>query len=954
MRYDRGRMMGSRTSRALGRAGIVLVLALLAACARGTPPRATPTADGPWAERLPTDPALVVGTAESGLRYVVKRHPNPAGRAALWLHVAVGSLDETDSTRGLAHYLEHMAFNGSANFPPGALIPYFESIGLAFGRDQNAFTSLDQTVYQIAVPDTRVETLDKALLYLGDVGSRLTLSSEEIDRERQIILEEKRARAGAEQRVRDDVLERLVPALGRRLPIGTETAIRSVQPEHFRAFYARHYVPSNMTLLAVCDCEPTLVVDRIRREFDGAPRAPRPPPRDVAVASTAGLRAIVATDRDLTRGSVSLTRVVPPTPPRTTLGQARQDLVETLGVRVLNRRLDARLAAGQASFLEASGQIMDWARAARLVSVRAAGPPGRWRAMLEEIAAAVQQARIHGFTARELDVVRRALLAEAEEAVQRRPTQPARAVLGQLNAAVARGEPLTSAEQRRAVLQRLLPGIDAAEVSRRFAETFDDANVVVAASLPAGDGVPDEGTLTALARTALLARVEPPAESAAEARLLTAAPSPGRVVERAEHAGSGVHSVWLDNGVRVHHRFVGQRRNEVRVQITLAGGEIEETATTRGVTRAAVRAWQRPATSTLTSTQVRELMTGRRVHVSGTAEADALTLAVSGDPAELEHGLQLAYRLLTDPVVEAATFAQWQASEVQAITARRAQPLGFMSEALADAIYPTAEPRPRPLSAAQVGAVTAAAAQAWLERLVATAPIEVAVVGDLELEPALELVTRYLGALPSRNRIGRETLATRRAIARPPGPIVREHALTTATSQAVVLDGFFGADVTNVRDTQLLALAARVLSTRLNRIVREERQLVYSIRATSRPAFEYPGYGLFVAQAPTEPGKTAALAATLEELFGAFAREGPSADEMAVARGQIDNELTETLAGPDFWSTRLASLDYRGLRLDDVMQARQRYAATAPAEVREAFARYYAPGARVRVILTPR
>jgi zinc protease len=949
--------MSHGTRRALHGAAGALVLAVLAACTAGSSPRTAPPGpltDRQRAELLPTDPALVVGTADSGLRYVVKRHPNPAGRAAFWLHVAVGSLDETEPTRGLAHYLEHMAFNGSANFPPGALIPYFESIGLAFGRDQNAFTGLDQTVYQIAVPDTRAETLGKALLYLGDVATRLTLSPEEIDRERQIILEEKRARAGAEQRVRDDVLERLVPALGRRLPIGTEAAIASVKAEHFRAFYARHYVPSNMTLLAVCDCEPTLVVDRIRHEFDGAPRAPRPPPRAVAVTATAGVRGIVATDRDLTRASVSFTRVQPPPPPQTTLGQARQDLVETLGVRALNRRLDARLAAGEASFLEAAGQLTDWARAARLVSVRAAGPPERWRAMLQEIGAVVQQARVHGFSARELDIVRRALLAEAEQALQRQPTQPARAVLRQLNAAVAGGEPPMSAEQRRAVLQRLLAGIDAAEVARTFAETFDFANVVVVASLPTGNGVPDEGALAALAQTALRARVEPPAEPAAAADLLATPPVPGRMVERTEHPGSGVRSVWLGNGVRVHHRFVDQRRNEARVQVTLAGGEIEETAGTRGVTRAAARAWQRPATSTLTSTQVRELMTGRRVQVSGSVDADALTLVVSGDPAELEHGLQLAYRLLTDPAIEAATLAQWQASELQAITARRSQPVSFLGEALADAIYPSAELRTRSLTAAQVRAVTPAAAQAWIERLVTTAPIEVAVVGDLEYELALDLVTRYLGVLPSRPRIGGDTLATLRAIARPPGPIVSERSLTTATRQAVVLDGFFGADVTNVRDTQLLALAARVLSTRLNRIVREERQLVYSIHAASRPAAEYPGYGLFVAQAPTDPGKTAALAATLDELFDIFAREGPSDDEMAVARRQIDNALAEALAGPDFWSTRLASLDYRGLRLDDVMQARHRYAATTAAEVREAFARYYAPGARVRVILTPR
>jgi zinc protease len=305
-------------------------------------------------------------------------------------------------------------------------------------------------------------------------------------------------------------------------------------------------------------------------------------------------------------------------------------------------------------------------------------------------------------------------------------------------------------------------------------------------------------------------------------------------------------------------------------------------------------------------------------------------------------------------VVEPAALAQWQETELQAITARRTRPAGVLGEALADAIYPATELRTRSLSAEQVRAVSREAASAWLTRLVATAPIEVAVVGDLERERALELVTRYVGALPARARIGADTLRPLRAIARPPGPLVSTRDVQTATRQAVVLDGFFGADLANVRDTRLLALAARVLSTRMNRVVREERQLVYSIFASSRPAAEYPGYGLFAAQAPTDPGKTAALTATLEEMFTAFARSGPSEDEIRVARGQIDNALAEALAGPDFWSDRLGSLDYRGTRLDDIIEARQRYAAMTAAEVQEAFARYYAPGARVRVVVTPR
>ena len=128
-----------------------------------------------WAadDRLPTDPALVTGTLPNGLSYIVRPHRNPESRVSIWLHVASGSLNETDATRGLAHYLEHMAFNGSANFPPGSVVPFFQSLGLAFGRDQNAFTSFDQTTYQLTVPGAGKDALDKAMVFMSDVATRL-------------------------------------------------------------------------------------------------------------------------------------------------------------------------------------------------------------------------------------------------------------------------------------------------------------------------------------------------------------------------------------------------------------------------------------------------------------------------------------------------------------------------------------------------------------------------------------------------------------------------------------------------------------------------------------------------------------------------------------------------------------------------------------------------------------
>src|SRR4029450_5723872 len=162
-------------------------------------------------EKLPTDPALVPGQLPNGLRYIIRPHTNPQGRVGIWLHVSSGSLNETDATRGLAHYLEHMAFNGSANFPPGSVVPFFQSLGLAFGRDQNAFTSFDQTTYQLTVPGAGKDALDKAMVFMSDVAMRLSLATPEIDSERQIILEEKRSRSSARQRVPDQVYERLAP-----------------------------------------------------------------------------------------------------------------------------------------------------------------------------------------------------------------------------------------------------------------------------------------------------------------------------------------------------------------------------------------------------------------------------------------------------------------------------------------------------------------------------------------------------------------------------------------------------------------------------------------------------------------------------------------------------------------------------------------------------------------------
>jgi zinc protease len=928
---------------------IVLLVALLMPL---LPAGASSLAD----EALPTDPALVTGALTNGLRYIIRPHKNPEGRVSIWLHVATGSLNETDSTRGLAHYLEHLAFNGSTNFPPGSVMPFFQSLGLTFGRDQNAFTSFDQTAYQLALPSNGRDVIQKGLLFMSDVAMRLSLHPTEVESERQIILEEKRARSSPMQRVHDQVYERLAPesTFGRRLPIGVDETLKTMGHNDVVDYYSRWYVPSNMTLIVVGDADPAMVVDVIRQEFAAGASVPRPTPRDVGVKPTAASRAIVASDPELTRAEVSIVRVEPPRPPITTVAALRREVVDRIGTWVFNRRVNADIAAGRVSFLAAGASAQDWAGALRMWSVEAEGRPGTWRVMLTELGTALQRARLHGFSEREVQDARAALTADAEEAAQREATRPAREVLRQLNGDVTRKGATMSADQTLALLRRLLPGITAREVSDTFASGFDPRQSLFIAELPSGDDVPSEADLLAFGRTAVAVTPDKVADVARPTALLASLPREGAVVESATHAGSAVTSMWLDNGVRVHYRRMDQRKNEASIAITLAGGPIEEMPADRGLTEAALRAWERPATSTLSSTDIRDLMTGAKVRVRSNMSGDTTTLTVSGDPAELEKGLQLAYLLLTDPVIEPASLEQWKDAEAQRVIERKSQPMGALMETSAAAIYPRGETRPRALTVEQIRAITGPAAQAWLRRLIKEAPIEVAVVGDIDKDTATTLVTRYLGALPARPRIGDKTLANLRTIARPRGPLQAADSVDARTPQGAVLAGFFGADLRDLRDTRLLFMAARILSTRMTKTIREDKQLVYSIGAISEPAVIYPGFGLFAAVAPTDPAKAPALAAAVEEMYTAFGKDGPTADELDVAKKQMTNLLGEMMKTPDFWLGRLSTLDYRGTSLDDLLDAPAQYQLFTTAQVQEAFARYNRPDAGLRFVITPR
>ncbi|MFO0934813.1 MAG: insulinase family protein [Planctomycetota bacterium] len=956
----------SRTSRS---SSLVLVAGLFAGLVAPGAPRSARAAG----EALPTDPGLVRGTLDNGLRYVVRRHGHPPGRAVVWLHVHSGSLNETDRQHGIAHFLEHMAFNGSEHFPPGSLVPFFQSMGMTFGRDQNAFTNLEQTTYQLSLPDAKPETVAKAMTWMADVLGGLLLLPKEIDAERQIIQEERRRGLSGRQRVRDQIRARIAPGAlwARRDTIGTEASIDGFTPQDFRDYYGAWYAPSNATVLVIADADPAEMVKAVGAAFGPAKARTCPAPADGGVKAYETSFAVVATDPEIKAEEVRITRLGPVGAPSTTVEAYRAELALDLGVAAWNRRLEDRIAAGGSSLVRARAEAGDAGRVYRGWEVGGDAAPGAWKAALEELALELQRARRHGFTERELADVKKGWLAGAERDVETLATTTATDLMRRLNGTLSAEEPLLAPEQRLALLRRLLPELKPAEVSARFAAELDPKAVAFVATLPAGPSVPTEAALLELGTKALA--VEPPAlaEAARATTLLATPPAAGAVKEGEEHAATGVWSGWLANGVRVHHRLVEAPRNEVTVQIDLVGGELLETAENRGVTSAALVAWRTPATARLSSSDVRELMSGKKIAVraggaaggggrrgrggggGGGAGPGAATLTVAGSPDDLETGLTLAYLLLTEPRVEPAAFAASQSTGREAYAEASGNPMALGMRLVGSLPFPDTDPRLAPATPEQLGRLTRDAAQAWLDGLVRTAPVEVTIVGDLPRDRALALAARWLGALPARERVSAETYRAQRTVARPAGPRRVERTLDTPTPQAFVWSGFYGADETDRPTVRALALAAQVLSTRMTKEVREQAQLVYSIGAASRPASVYPGFGTLAAGAPTEPHKVPALVAKLSAMYEAFAASGPSDDELAVAKKQVATTFEEQTKDPGYWLARIALSTFRGIRLDDVAADPAAYQAVTAAQVREVFARHATKDRALLVVVSP-
>ena len=861
---------------------------------------------------LGLDPAIHTGTLPNGLQFLIRQNDLPENRAFLRLAVQAGSIDEADDQRGLAHLLEHMAFNGSAHFGPGELVSYLESIGARFGADVNAYTSFDETVYMLEVPTDRDGIVVRGMEALSDFAGGITLDPEEIDRERGVVIEEWRGRQGAGSRMQTAQMEAIFgeSRYVDRLPIGLPDLLRTVPAQRVHDFYEEFYRPDRMAVIAVGDFDPVEMEALIREHFSGLPSRPPMERSLYPVPTHEDTRVVVVSDPEAQGSSVSIIRKRPVEMLRTA-GEYRRSTMGRL-VRSMVRDRFAEIARQpDAPFLRASFGGGGVGRDVESVTVSARVSDGAIAQGLEALAQEVARLEQHGFGDAELDRAKRDLMATFQRAYNERD----RAQSGQLASELLRyfltEEAAPGIDAELDLAQRFVPGITVAEVNAFIRALFGEDNRVVVASSPEKDGllpVTEAGLREAL-RVGGAAAVTAWQDDSAGRELMASPPTPGTVRARREIPEIGVTVLTLSNGLDVWLKPTDFRNDQVAFRAYARGGA--SLASPADFLNASLSTSLAGVSGVggLSPTDLDKVMAGRIASASPYMDNYTHGISGGGTPGDLEAALQLVYLSFTAPNQDASAFDVMK-SRLAASLANQDQSPGTVFGDEVRRLATMDHYSVRPMRSEDLDDLDADRMRTFLaERFTNAADFTFFFVGAFTVDGITPLLTTYLASLPSAGSA--QSRWTDMGLRFPEA--VRRETIQKGTeprSQTAIM--FFADTGLDEFETHRLRAATRILQLRLREVLREELGGTYSVGVRYSDTSPQPGYGTTSVQFGSAPENAERLTNVVMDELDRFRRDGPSDTELQVVKETELRALEGSLLQNGYWLNSLQAMHILG------------------------------------------
>lgn len=903
-------------------------------------------------DRIPVDPTLTSGVLENGVSYFIRQNDQPENRAELWLVVNAGSVLEDPDQRGLAHFVEHMAFNGTEHFEKQALIDYLESIGMEFGPSINAFTDFDETVYQLRVPTDDPVVLGTAMQILEDWAHGVTFDPVEVDKERGVVLEEWRLGLGAGSRMRDTQLPVLLQdsRYADRLPIGDPEVLRSFPVERVVDFYRDWYRPELMAVVAVGDFDVASIESLIETHFARITRVSEGRARTVfAVPPHDETLVAVATDPEATASQVAVAYKAVVTPDSTVRGY-RQDLTAVLFDGMLNKRLFEVSRLTDAPFLFGGAGQGRLVRNNQIFQLSAAVNDGEIEVGFEALLTEAARVERHGFTASELARQKTELLRGYERAYDERENRESRGLASELQRAYLDGEVVPGIEWEFEAVRGLLEGISLNEVNSlaQVRQTLGNRVVLVSAPEKPDVAIPDESALLDIFESVTASQIDPYFDAVVESPLVRTPPVPGTIRSESRLESIGVTVLELANGVRVLLKPTDFKDDEVILQASSPGGTSLAPDQIHASATMASTLVSQGGLGALDVVELQKALAGRAAGVS--PSINTLTEGLSGgaSPQDLEVLFQLVYLYFTEPRKDQEAVEAFKQRIMPIVANRGAAPSSHFGDTLAITMA-QGSPRRAPPGPGWVESLNLDDAFGfYTDRFADASDFTFVIVGAFEMDEVRGLVKMYLAALPS---LSREESWRDEGI-EPPAGVVRKvvrKGLEPQSQTQLVFTGDFDYEDESRMAIRLMASA---LEIRLRETLREDLGGTYSIGVNGGYSrFPEPSYSVGIGFGSDPARRDELLSAVFEEI-AVFKAEGPSADDVQKVLEAERRAMETNRESNSWWAGQMLASLFEGL--DPERLVRDELFGTITAErLREAAITYLDTENYVEVALVP-
>ena len=917
------------------------LLALIALVAGGAL-HAAPVAFPQDESDLKPDPSAHFARLPNGVTTIVISNKEPRGRACLRLLVQAGSLNEDEDQRGLAHFLEHMAFNGSTHYAPGTLVELLQRMGMGFGADTNASTSFDRTVYQLELPDTRPQTLAQGVQIFADYAGGLLITPDKIEKERGIILSEKRDRDSVEYRNFVAQFSFLLSGtrLPERLPIGLTPVITDSKRDRFVRFYDTWYRPEKLTVIVVGDFADPAAVEKMIAEDFGPLKARSPAPKPVDMGKLpdfTGVRALYHSEPEAPETSVSISSVTPYTREPDTSTCRLKYLPRMLANEMINRRLAILAKKENAPFIRGEADADEEFNFLRNASISVDCKADQWQASLNVAEQELRRALNYGFQPAELREAVADFANNLEQAAKSAPTRRSDDVSSGLVQSIMDRQVYTSAEQDLALYGPALKTVTPEDCLRalRIAWSANRRSVAVIgnAKLPANP----EAVITAAYNASVSQPVKAPDKRVDAAWGYTDFGPAGSVVSQTSIKDLGITEVVFANGVRLNLKRTDFQANTIAVRIRAGAGLLSEPPGKRGLNTYAGAVYVAGGLGKHSADDLTRILAGHTVDVSFQVGTDAFILGGGSNREDLLLELQLLTASLVDPGYR---------PESQRNAAKEIESAYLSMEHTSDGPFSMEVPNLLAGGDARFGlppkdimlSRTLDEVKAWVGPQLAHGPLEIALVGDLDEATAIAAVGATLGALPRRDPPA--DLSALKTVHMPASAISKTYSISSEIPKGAVALFWPTSDALDVHRGRRLNLLAEVLTDRLRVKVREQMGGAYSPYAMSDSSSVFPGYGYLSAHLTVDPDRAEAIEQAVAALGLDLSKGGVSADELVRAKNPIITSLRESARTNLYWINvvsqaqgrpevldwaRTRESDFQSISVEEINALAQRY-----------------------------